>query len=145
MLWATCGGLGYLPAPGTVASIAALIVRLWSVAPGYLLYELPIVMVVYAFSFYVSYWAVKQGPEKDPSYIVIDEFMAQWTVSLLVPLALPYQVAGLIVFRFFDISKYGFLSDVEQLPTPHAVMLDDLLAAVWAIGITWGIYFSGLL
>ena len=145
MLWSTCGGLGYLPAPGTVTSCAALALRLLCIPSGYFLYEVPFVFFLYGVSFYVSYETVKRGAQKDPSYIVIDEWMAMWAVSLFAPQLMTYQVVGLIVFRFFDISKYGFLSAIEALDTPHAVMLDDMLAAVWAIAACWVFFFLGLI
>ncbi len=142
-LWATCGGLGYLPAPGTVASIAALLTRLLIVRTVFVpfWYELIALTLFYLASFPISSMTVAVSGQKDPSFIVIDEYMAMWLVSFCIPQVLFYQLIGLVVFRFFDISKYGLLSYVEELPTIHAVMLDDLLAAVWAVGLSWLAFF----
>jgi len=70
----------------------------------------------------------------DPGAIVIDEVAAQWLVLLPVPLdPLSYAVAFLL-FRLFDIWKpwpVGWLD--RRVHGGLGIMLDDLLAAVYAV------------
>ena len=128
-------GAGLLPVmPGTWGSLAALpcagVIRsLWGVAG---------LATGAAIVFAVGYWAAgtiaNKSGAKDPGAIVIDEVAAQWLVLLPAPLhPLPYVVA-FVLFRIFDIWKPWpvRLAD-RRVPGGLGVMLDDLLAAVYAI------------
>jgi phosphatidylglycerophosphatase A len=64
--------------------------------------------------------------------VVIDEVAGMWISLLLVPLTGPRLVAGLVLFRFFDIAKPLFIRRLEKLPGGLGVMLDDVLAGLYA-------------
>ena len=51
---------------------------------------------------------------------------------LCVPVRWEYIVAGLILFRFFDILKPLYIRRMEDLPGGLGVMADDVLAGVYA-------------
>jgi len=107
---------------------------------------------VWSCSRVVSYSGIK-----DPQYIVIDEVAGQHLTLLLplVPIALPhltrhfdlstyaiffalslvnwkYLLAGLILFRVFDIWKPFPCRQLEGLPGGWGVMADDWMAGVYA-------------
>jgi phosphatidylglycerophosphatase A len=88
----------------------------------------------------VGRWAAgtvaKASPVADPAAIVIDEVAGQWLALLPAPLdPLPY-AAGFVVFRIFDIWKPWPVSWVDRNVTGGlGIMLDDLLAAVYALSV----------
>jgi phosphatidylglycerophosphatase A len=76
----------------------------------------------------------KASATKDPGAIVIDEVAGQWLVLLAAALdPLSYALAFLL-FRIFDIWKPWPVSWVDRRLTGGlGIMLDDLLAAVYAV------------
>jgi phosphatidylglycerophosphatase A len=49
-----------------------------------------------------------------------------------VPANLYFLLAGLVLFRFFDIVKPLYIRRMEALPSGTGVMMDDVLAGVYA-------------
>jgi len=140
----TVGGIGHLrPAPGTWGSLAALPMA-WAlhVIGGPLLLAAAIVI-----GFISGLWATshltKGQDDHDPSYIVIDEVVGQWIA--LVPLSIgaahagasmtalwPGWIAAFVLFRLFDITKPGPIGWADRRPGPVGVMLDDVIAGMFA-------------
>jgi phosphatidylglycerophosphatase A len=69
---------------------------------------------------------------KDHGRVVIDEVAGMCITLLFVPVTIKYVLAGLILFRFFDIVKPLFIKKLELLPGGWGVMMDDVLAGVYA-------------
>lgn len=70
----------------------------------------------------------------DPSRIVMDETVGQWITYLFIPFGPINIIIGLILFRFFDILKpLGIRRIDEEMHHPFSVMLDDILAGVYAL------------
>lgn len=131
------------PAPGTWGSLAALPV-------AYALYMLggvPLFLIATVAVFVLGWWATAKETEgkddKDPSEIVIDEVAGQWIA--LAPaligadmngadvLALwPGWVTAFLAFRLFDIWKPGPVGWADRRGGPMGVMLDDVIAGVFA-------------
>jgi phosphatidylglycerophosphatase A len=134
LLIATAGGAGYAPlAPGTVGSAIALLV-LWLVPLSGAGRVLFLVVVVVA-----GTWAAQHAERlvgaKDPGAIVIDE-VAGMTVSVLVfPLTPSVLVAAFVLFRVFDIVKPFPARGSQRLPGGVGVMVDDLVAGGYALGV----------
>jgi phosphatidylglycerophosphatase A len=128
-------GAGLLPVvPGSWGSLAALpcawVIRsLWGVA-GLALAA----VIVFAAGCWAAATIAKASGVRDPGAIVIDEVAAQWLVLLPAPLdPLSYAVAFLL-FRIFDIWKPWPVRWADRrLSGGLGVMLDDLLAAVYAV------------
>jgi phosphatidylglycerophosphatase A len=121
-------------APGTWASLAALpvawvIVWLWGVLG---------LAAAIGIAFTLGWWAAgtvaKATGVDDPGVVVIDEVAGQWLVLVVAPLdPLPYALAFLL-FRIFDIWKPWPVRWVDrQVKGGLGIMLDDLLAAVYAV------------
>jgi len=74
--------------------------------------------------------------KEDPQVIVIDEwagvFIALYGVSSS---NLPAIVAAFALFRFFDIMKPGPVGWAEKLPGEWGIMLDDVVAGIFAAAI----------
>jgi phosphatidylglycerophosphatase A len=73
----------------------------------------------------------------DPREIVADEFSGQ-AVTFLFIAAIPISniwvtgLLGFLLFRFFDILKPWPIRKLEKLPKGWGILLDDLLAGVFA-------------
>lgn len=143
-LVATFFGAGLLrPAPGTWGTAAALPVA-WAIHSlgGFVAFTLATVAV-----FFIGWWVtaleVAGKADPDPSEIVIDEVAGMWVTLLPVSwgaammgvdvLALwPGWVLGFFAFRFFDITKFGPIGWADRLHNPLGVMLDDVIAGLFA-------------
>ena len=143
-LIATWFGAGLLrPAPGTWGSLAALpLVWLLHVLGGFLLVALATV-AVFLLGWWVSVIETRGAADPDPSEIVIDEvagmFLALWPVSLGAQFAgvdvlrlWPGWVVAFLAFRLFDIWKLGPIGWADRMHTPLGLMLDDILAGLFA-------------
>jgi len=134
--WIACGfGSGLVPrAPGTAGSLAALL-------PWLALRELqwPYYLAVLAFAFVLGMWACEWAVRvlkiADPGTVVWDEFVGQW-LALVPLLAVPrpwwWIFFGFILFRIFDIGKPCPVSWADRLHGGIGVMLDDVLAGLYA-------------
>lgn len=143
-LIATVFGVGYLrPAPGTWGSLAALPVAfVLHVLGGF-----PLVLMAVAAIFILGVWATtamtEYKPDKDPSEIVIDEVAGQlvallplsysaWAMDISILALWPGWIAGFLLFRLFDITKPGPVGWADRRHDPMGVMLDDVIAGVFA-------------
>jgi phosphatidylglycerophosphatase A len=79
--------------------------------------------------------------EKDPPYIVIDEFLGQLLALICVPDTQIAEIGAFLLFRFFDIKKKGGIRSVDLLSKRSDTSLrmaaaciigDDLLAGLYA-------------
>jgi len=128
-------GAGLLPGmPGSWGSLAALPCA-WAIRSLSGIAGLAIAAVII---FSVGCWAAgtiaRTSGLTDPGAIVIDEVAAQWLVLLPAPLdPLSYAVAFLL-FRLFDIWKPWPVGWADHwVDGGLGIMLDDLLAAVYAV------------
>ena len=135
VLLATWFGVGLIPiAPGTWGSLAALpfawVIRsLWGTIG---------LAVGTALVFFAGWWAAqtvtKAGGIKDPGAVVIDEVAAQCLVLLAAPRNPLAWVLAFLLFRIFDIGKpWPERWADRDVAGGFGVMLDDLLAAVYAL------------
>ena len=69
---------------------------------------------------------------KDSYRVVIDEVAGMWISLLFIPITASNLLVALILFRFFDIAKPFGIRSMEQLPGGVGVMMDDVLAGIYA-------------
>jgi len=140
----TVGGVGYMrPASGTWGSLAALPLA-WIV---YIIGGPWLVIVLGVALFIAGTWATgvmtRGSDNHDPSEVVMDEVVGQWISLLPVligaahvgapALALwPGWVVAFFAFRLFDIWKPGPVGWADRRNDPIGVMLDDVIAGVFA-------------
>ena len=133
-LISTCLGIGYIPkGGGTVA--AAICCLAWYLAwrGGNEPFWLPIlVTLVLLFLGVYSSGKVETAWGKDSYRVVIDEVAGMCLTLLFVPVRWPYLLVGLLLFRFLDIVKPFFIRRMEELNGGWGVMMDDILAGVYA-------------
>ena len=130
---ATLGPIGYLrPAPGTIGSFVAL-------GTGYLIASFSLgvlVAAILAISILGIFAAERYGQrtgKKDASEVIIDEVAGQWIPLVIIPLDITWYIAAFLVFRFFDISKIGSIKRFENLPNGIGIMVDDIIAGLFAL------------
>ena len=82
---------------------------------------------------------------KDPQFVVIDEVAGQLVALIAVPLAWKSFLAGFILFRVFDIVKPPPVRQLEALPEGTGIVLDDVAAGLYALGIVHLLLHFGLL
>jgi phosphatidylglycerophosphatase A len=131
------------PAPGTWGSLAALPAALviyliagpWGLVLG--------VILSYGLGVWATGVETRGKDNHDPSEIVIDEVCGQWIALLPIAfgaanagvsiLALwPGWIAAFALFRLFDITKWGPIGWADRMHGPTGVMLDDVIAGVFA-------------
>jgi phosphatidylglycerophosphatase A len=88
----------------------------------------------------VGTWAADRAERalgtKDPGAIVIDE-VAGMTLSVLgLPLSVPVLAVAFVLFRVFDVVKPFPAGRAQALPGGAGVMVDDLLAGLYALVLT---------
>ena len=164
--WVATGfGSGYLkPAPGTWGSLAAVLVwftlhqaalRLTFLGEGLrmgillaLLLPLPVVWTF--LSIRACTQVVEETGTKDPGWVVADEWCGQWIA--LAPLVLNLMkvepplawdalrlVVPFALFRLFDIWKPGPVNRLQALPKGQGIVMDDVLAGLFAAILTYGL------
>ena len=131
-LVASCFGIGYVRGGGTIA--AALTAAVWYLTPlrtaDYTTGLIVAVIVVFAGTWVASETERDWG--KDSSRVVIDEVAGMCVTLLFVPVKFWYVVAGLTLFRFFDIVKPLLIRKTESLPGGWGVMADDVVAGIYS-------------
>ena len=144
---ATLGPIGYLPAPGTAGSLAALISGWFIASYGFL--ALAIATLAALLVGIVASQAYSQATNsKDASEVIIDEVAGQWVVLLCIPsfieAAYLWYGAAFILFRFFDITKIGPVGMVEKLGGGIGIMADDIVAGglegMCLLALQFGVY-----
>lgn len=129
---ATCAGIGYVKGGGTIAAIFYTI--LWAVIRPTIV-TMP-AQVAFFLCVLVTGVLVSNRLEaiwgKDSNKIVIDEVAGMCCTLLWIPHQWQFALAGLVLFRFFDIVKPLYISAAEKLPGGWGVMADDVLAGVYA-------------
>jgi phosphatidylglycerophosphatase A len=68
----------------------------------------------------------------DPSIVVIDEIIGVWIALLFVPKTGLAVVIAFFAFRAFDIVKPPPAQQLERIPNGWGIMLDDVVAGVYA-------------
>ncbi len=123
-------GVGYAPfAPGTVASLAALVV---GVA---MLLVSPILLGVASLVVSIGgIWVVRRARvDGDPGWVVIDEFAGQWIALLGIGSVAPIELlAAFLLFRALDIWKPGPVGWADRRHGAIGLMLDDVIAGLIA-------------
>jgi phosphatidylglycerophosphatase A len=137
-LIATFFYIGYMkPGPGTYAS-AATVLLWWAAAhliPGNWLTLVAMVasLMITVLGIPPSTVVARESGREDPGFVVIDEVAGQMIALIGVPLSWNYLIAGLILFRIFDILKPFPLRRLENLPEGTGIMMDDVGAGLYAL------------
>lgn len=132
---ATLGPIGFFPkGPGTMGSLVALPI-------AYILcnISIPLLWAVVFLTFGLGLLAIQQYTkdmnEKDPSCVIIDEVVGQMIpFMVIIPdfMHWPMVFLAFVLFRFFDIFKFGAVAFWDRRKNPMGVMMDDVSAGIFA-------------
>ncbi len=137
-------GTGYAPvAPGTAGSLlAVLLFFLW---PQASFFWLIMAIVFFLLGVPVS-TAIEKERGQDPSMVVIDEVVGQWLALIFLPLFnWKIALAAFLLFRLFDIWKPFPINRSQSLRAGWGIMVDDVLAGIYANIVLQIVLRSGLL
>ncbi|UBM63431.1 phosphatidylglycerophosphatase A [Candidatus Sulfidibacterium hydrothermale] len=135
-------GTGYFPvAPGTAGAALGILLfygfnqELYAlhVDPVWIPVSQLIVILLISWLGVYSIKKVHQTWEHDAQTIVIDEIVGVWIAAYALPLRWQYYLYAFILFRLFDIYKPLFIRKIDKLKNDWSVMLDDMLAGVYAL------------
>jgi phosphatidylglycerophosphatase A len=131
-------GIGTLPlAPGTWGSTATVL--LWWLLAYSLpaAYRLPLILALAVATIAVGIPAATQVAratgKKDPQQVVIDEVAGQLITLIGAPVHWKAMLAGLILFRVFDMWKPAPVRNLESLPEGAGIVLDDVAAGLYGL------------
>lgn len=137
---ATCFGLGYAPvAPGTFGTLGGVALAAlfgWTWPEHFLWLCLASCAVLTWIGRPCGNWAEVHFGRKDPGAFVLDEVagyliaVAWWDFT-----GWRHLIAAFLLFRLFDIFKPPPARRLERLPGGLGIMVDDLVAGLWALAI----------
>ncbi len=133
---ATGLGTGFSPkAPGTVGSFLTLILYylFFPAEPSLLIHYIFFLIIVAVF--FIGVWASAKAESfygHDPSCVVIDEIAGMGLAIVFLPKIWYVMLAGFLLFRLFDITKWLGGDRMQRLSGGWGVMMDDVVAGIWS-------------
>jgi len=146
--WLAMGfGTGLFPkAPGTFGTLAALPFIVLTASQTQW-----VQWVIFLLIFISGIWICQKSADAlgahDHGSIVWDEIAGYYLVMLFVPITALSLLLGFILFRIFDILKPWPIKYLDKhIHGGLGIMLDDILAGIFAGGLLYGIqHFFGIL
>lgn len=138
---ATGFGIGYSRImPGTIGSLIGLPIAYFFLKIN-LISQIILSIFFIIFAIFISDKSSKIMNKKDPSCIVIDEYL---TIPItIIGLGHPmYIVSGFIFHRIFDILKPNLIFKSQKLSGGLGIVIDDVLSALIALILNYIIYLS---
>ena len=128
---ATFFGIGYFPvAPGSAATAVGVVLafflygNLWAYAA--------VTLVLLIIGVPMSGRVEKALKQKDPGIVVLDEVVGILVALAGLPMTWPIVVCVFFLFRAFDMFKIYPINRLEALPGGFGIMLDDVMAGLYA-------------
>ena len=147
-------GTGYAPiAPGTAGSMLGIIIfYFFNFALNKLEFQQQFIFVLNLVAIIslllLGVYSIKKVHQiwiHDAPQIVVDEVVGVWIAIFAIPFAWQYYISALVLFRFFDILKPLYIRRLDNLKSNWSVMLDDVLAGVYANIVLQAIVFFKVL
>jgi phosphatidylglycerophosphatase A len=130
-------GAGLLPkAPGTFGTLGALPLAVVMDRVG-VFYSAPFLLILIFTALRTAGLSEKLLGRDDPPEVVIDEVAGFLLTVFLLPSSWLILFFGFVLFRFFDIVKPFPIRKIEKIKGGVGVVLDDLLAGLYAASSIW--------
>ncbi len=128
---ATLGPIGYLPAPGTMATLVTLpvVYNMLAVLPTTALYTL-VCVIMCLLGLVVIHKTLPDIKRDDPSEIIIDEVVGCMITFIGISWSVESVLLGFILFRFFDILKIAGIDYLQSFQGEWGIMADDVVAGM---------------
>lgn len=135
-------GCGLFPKmPGTVGTLGAVVLY-------FFIADSSLYLVCIGIAFLLGLWSSRflseSQKDSDPQEVVIDEVVGFLITMYLIPWSLVNVLCGFILFRFFDILKPWPIKKIEKLNAGFGIMLDDVVAGIFAGIVLHVIYYRFL-
>jgi len=133
-------GVGYAPvAPGTLGAMLALPLWYWGGGAGAI--HFGALATVLVLSLPAARVEMRVTGQKDPSSVVIDEIAGMLLATTGIPWGWKSGLVLFLLFRLFDIVKFGPAAWMDSRDGATYVVADDLVAGLYANvacrGILW--------
>lgn len=133
--FATLGPIGYFPkGSGTIGSLVALPLAYLASSLGiYWLWAVTLCVFLLGLRAVGQFTA--DSKEKDPGCVIVDEVAGQLVAFWVVLpqfMHWPILLIGFVLFRFFDICKFGPVAFWDRRKKPLGVMMDDIMAGAFS-------------
>ncbi len=124
-------GVGYAPfAPGTLGALLALPIWYWGGGKGAL--HFAALAAVVALAVPAARVEMRETGKADPPSVVIDEVAGMLLAATGIPWGWRTVLVLFLLFRFFDIVKWGPMAWLNARAGAVYVVADDLAAGVFA-------------
>ena len=135
-------GSGLMPwAPGTFGTLLAIPITLFVMQFGFAVH-LAFALFAAIFGIYVCGESARRLGVHDHPGIVWDEIAGFAFTMLWVPVSFVWVLAGFALFRLLDIWKPWPIREADHsLPGGLGIMLDDVIAGIFASAILFGIRY----
>ena len=142
LFFCTGFGVGFFPfCPGTIASLIILPV-VWFVKINLSLEILILgIIVYYVFSLLLLKILLLNYKDKDPKYIVCDEYIGQTIALIFCNEKLFDYFVAFLLFRALDISKPFPISYFDNQKNISSVLIDDVIAGL-IVAIIFFVYYE---
>jgi len=142
LFFCTGFGVGFFPFfPGTIASFIILPV-VWFVKINLSLEILIFcITIYYFFSFLLLKVLLLNNKDKDPKYIVCDEYIGQTIALIFCNEKIVDYFLAFFLFRVLDISKPFPISYFDSQKSTSSVLIDDVIAGL-IVAIMFFIYYE---
>ena len=133
--FATLFGIGFISlAPGTFGSLFSILIWYVFIDLFSIFYFIVLFLFVLSVSFYFTDIYLDNYKTKDPSEVIVDEFLGQSIPLLFIVNFNIYEVLiAFVTFRFFDIYKIYPINKMEDLKGSYGVILDDIVAGIYSL------------
>ncbi|MEA5139716.1 phosphatidylglycerophosphatase A family protein [Arcicella rigui] len=138
-IFASALGLGFIPkGSGTFGALlaCAMIAGIFQISNHIGNYQVILIVTTIVVTF-LGRWSsgvMETHWGEDASKIVIDEVAGMCLSICLIPFTWQNLLIAFVLFRFFDIYKPFNIRNFEKYPNGWGVMLDDVMAGIWANG-----------
>jgi phosphatidylglycerophosphatase A len=131
-LLATGFGSGFSPiAPGTAGTAVGLLL-FWPMRGAGPVVQIAATVAMFLAGVAAAEVTARRTGLKDPSIVVVDEIVGMWISLLLLPWTPAVVVAAFFLFRLMDVVKPPPARGFEALPGGWGIVLDDVMAGVYA-------------
>ncbi|MFQ5669120.1 MAG: phosphatidylglycerophosphatase A [Acidobacteriota bacterium] len=146
LLFALASGLGSGYAPvasgtaGTLAVIPLYLLLAWGTTRPVFI---TLTVAFLPLAILAAGSASRSLSRKDPGVVVVDEWAGFLVTMAGHPLAWQRLVVGFFLFRLFDVIKPFPARQAEGLPGGYGIVLDDVLAGLYANAALWMVFLWG--
>lgn len=135
-------GVGYSPLfPGTLASLVILI-PIWFIKEKFnLIIFISLIILLTIISIYVISKIIKEMKNKDPKFVVIDEYIGQAVALIFCKQDILDYLIAFVGFRFLDIIKPFPINYIDKIKNAYGVVFDDLFAGIF-ISLLFFLYYE---